>query len=329
MHRDNLRTECCQASPRESHRVIGLSLSSSLRNPHPKSQDDLGVWPGPLPRPPLLSRETPELSRVLTRPENTERGRRPGPRPAGTSSSFPPSFPCQKAAHPPGSRHCRGQDGGAGAGERGWNRESEGLRRWRSSSWAARALATLSQWPTGAPTGALHRKTPGSAAAAAAAGSSAPASSSRRRHCRPISPQPSPALAPCCRRPTAAAYSPLNSQSPAGPRHLTHRWAGRRRVTHVQRRSHTHQAPRGPRPLRRLKRISPLWEDTKRDSRGCRRPAHLKSRPIQEVREESPDPQPSSYRVPPPRPGRVESAQGPLGVVVFLQESAFPFPCPS
>lgn len=34
---------------------------------------------------------------------------------------------------------------------------------------------------------------------------------------------PAPALPPCRRRPTAAAYSPAHSQSPAGPRHLTHR----------------------------------------------------------------------------------------------------------
>lgn len=78
---------------------------------------------------PIVPTESPARSPLLTRLASREKGRRPGPRPAGTSSSSPPSSPCQEAAHPPRSSHCRGQDGGARAGARGWDRESEGL--WR------------------------------------------------------------------------------------------------------------------------------------------------------------------------------------------------------
>lgn len=187
---------------------------------NPKSRDDLGVCPDLLP---LSSpREVPGGRPLLTRPESRERGRRPGPRPAGTSSSSPPSSPCQEAAHPPRSSHSRGQDGGAGAGTRGWDRESKELWGLGSGSAAPRVPDGLPEKPTAAGTGTLHRSAPETAAAAAAvsARSPAPASSGLRRHCLPIPAPPARALAPCCQRPTAAAYSPLNSQSPAGPGRL-------------------------------------------------------------------------------------------------------------
>lgn len=217
-HQENLRADAAGPVPGTVAKESGCRFLGTGETLTLKVEMIWGCDPAaPLPSPPL-----PGKSRAvepLTRPGSTERGRRPGPRPGGTSSSSPPSSPGQKAAHPPGSRHCRGQDGGAGAGARGWERESYRLRRRGSGSSGARVPAALSKGPAAAPTGALHR-TPGTPAAA---GSSAPASSSRRRrHCRPMSPPPVPALAPCLRRPTAAAYSPPNSQSPTGPRHLTH-----------------------------------------------------------------------------------------------------------
>lgn len=165
--------------------------------------------------------KSPEAGPLLTRLESRERGRRPGPRPAGTSSSSPPSSPCQEAAHPPHSSHCRGQDGGAGAETRGWDRESEEQWGLGSGSAAARVPDGLPERPTATGIGTLHRSARETAAAAAvSARSPAPASSGLRRHCLPIPAPPARAFAPCCRRPTAAAYSPLSSQSPAGPAHL-------------------------------------------------------------------------------------------------------------